>query len=148
MRPADPPLFFFPQTFRALGLWRACTASSSVQVVNTSEMNYLVLGTTRPSSRCGEMIARPAKTAPGKSVVGWVIPAAFIQFDGTSLPDHATLFICAGPRTTPIICCAAHSHLLGCLLPHVKGEARGEGSGFIVLAATLSSVGYACRWRV
>jgi aerobic C4-dicarboxylate transport protein len=81
------------------------------------------------------------KLGVAKPVVGLVIPAGYsFNLDGTSIYlTMATLFI-AQATNTPMNLWQQLA-LLAVLLLTSKGAAGVTGSGFIVLAATLSTVG-------
>jgi aerobic C4-dicarboxylate transport protein len=101
----------------------------------------IVLGTSSSESVLPRMIARLEKLGAGKPVVGLVIPAGYsFNLDGTSIYlTMATLFIAQATNTPMSL--AQQLTLLAVLLLTSKGAAGVTGSGFIVLAATLSSVG-------
>jgi aerobic C4-dicarboxylate transport protein len=102
---------------------------------------FIVLGTSSSESVLPRMIAKMQKLGAGKPVVGLVIPAGYsFNLDGTSIYlTMATLFI-AQATNTPLNLLQQLT-LLAVLLLTSKGAAGVTGSGFIVLAATLSSVG-------
>jgi aerobic C4-dicarboxylate transport protein len=102
---------------------------------------FIVLGTSSSESVLPRMIAKMQKLGAGKPVVGLVIPAGYsFNLDGTSIYlTMATLFI-AQATNTPLSVLQQLT-LLAVLLLTSKGAAGVTGSGFIVLAATLSSVG-------
>jgi aerobic C4-dicarboxylate transport protein len=87
------------------------------------------------------IMAKLERLGAGKSTVGLVIPAGYsFNLDGTSIYlTMATLFI-AQATNTPLNLFQQLT-LLAVLLLTSKGAAGVTGSGFIVLAATLSSVG-------
>jgi aerobic C4-dicarboxylate transport protein len=101
----------------------------------------IVLGTSSSESVLPRMIAKLQKAGAGKSVVGLVIPAGYsFNLDGTSIYlTMATLFIAQATNTPMNL--LQQLTLLAVLLLTSKGAAGVTGSGFIVLAATLSSVG-------
>jgi aerobic C4-dicarboxylate transport protein len=101
----------------------------------------IVLGTSSSETVLPRMIAKMQKLGAGKPVVGLVIPAGYsFNLDGTSIYlSMATLFI-AQATNTPLSLLQQLT-LLAVLLLTSKGAAGVTGSGFIVLAATLSSVG-------
>jgi aerobic C4-dicarboxylate transport protein len=101
----------------------------------------IVLGTSSSETVLPRMIAKLEKAGASKSVVGLVIPAGYsFNLDGTSIYlTMATLFI-AQATNTPMNLWQQLT-LLAVLLLTSKGAAGVTGSGFIVLAATLSSVG-------
>jgi aerobic C4-dicarboxylate transport protein len=102
---------------------------------------FIVLGTSSSESVLPRMIAKLQKIGAGKSVVGLVIPAGYsFNLDGTSIYlTMATLFIAQATNTPMNL--LQQLTLLAVLLLTSKGAAGVTGSGFIVLAATLSSVG-------
>jgi aerobic C4-dicarboxylate transport protein len=102
---------------------------------------FVVLGTSSSESALPRMIAKLEKLGASTQVVGLVIPAGYsFNLDGTSIYlTMATLFI-AQATNTPLTW-VQQLTLLGVLLLTSKGAAGVTGSGFIVLAATLSSVG-------
>ncbi|MHB9797344.1 dicarboxylate/amino acid:cation symporter [Pseudomonas sp. MT3] len=102
----------------------------------------IVLGTSSSESALPRMIAKMEKLGADKSVVGLVIPTGYsFNLDGTSIYlTMAAVFIAQATDTPMDI-----SHqitLLVVLLIASKGAAGVTGSGFIVLAATLSAVGH------
>jgi aerobic C4-dicarboxylate transport protein len=101
----------------------------------------IVLGTSSSESVLPRIIAKLQKLGASKQVVGLVVPAGYsFNLDGTSIYlTMATLFI-AQATNTPMTG-VQQLTLLAVLLLTSKGAAGVTGSGFIVLAATLSSVG-------
>jgi aerobic C4-dicarboxylate transport protein len=102
---------------------------------------FVVLGTSSSESALPRMIDKLQRLGASKQVVGLVIPAGYsFNLDGTSIYlAMATLFI-AQATNTPLDWIQQLT-LLGVLLLTSKGAAGVTGSGFIVLAATLASVG-------
>jgi len=102
---------------------------------------FIVLGTSSSESVLPRMIAKLQKLGAAKPVVGLVIPAGYsFNLDGTSIYlTMATLFIAQATNTPMNL--LQQLTLLAVLLLTSKGAAGVTGSGFIVLAATLSSVG-------
>lgn len=102
----------------------------------------IVLGTSSSESVLPRMLDKMEKLGCRKSVVGLVIPTGYsFNLDGTSIYlTMAAVFIAQ----------ATNSHmdifhqvtLLVVLLLSSKGAAGVTGSGFIVLAATISAVGH------
>jgi aerobic C4-dicarboxylate transport protein len=88
------------------------------------------------------MIAKLEILGAHKSVVGLVIPAGYsFNLDGTSIYLTMAAMFIAQATNTPLD--LTHQlTLLGVLLLTSKGAAGVTGSGFIVLAATLSAVGH------
>jgi aerobic C4-dicarboxylate transport protein len=102
---------------------------------------FIVLGTSSSESVLPRIISKLERLGAGKPVVGLVVPAGYsFNLDGTSIYlTMATLFI-AQATNTPMSFFQQLT-LLAVLLLTSKGAAGVTGSGFIVLAATLSSVG-------
>ncbi len=128
--------------FGALGLVARLHGFSIWKFVRyIREELFVVLGTSSSESALPRMIAKLQRLGAGRQVVGLVIPAGYsFNLDGTSIYlSMATLFI-AQATNTPTSW-AQQLALLAVLLLTSKGAAGVTGSGFIVLAATLSSVG-------
>jgi aerobic C4-dicarboxylate transport protein len=102
---------------------------------------FIVLGTSSSESALPRIIGKLEKLGASKQVVGLVVPAGYsFNLDGTSIYlTLATLFI-AQATDTPMTF-VQQLTLLAVLLLTSKGAAGVTGSGFIVLAATLSTVG-------
>ena len=102
----------------------------------------LVLGTSSSEAALPSLISKMERAGAAKSVVGLVVPTGYsFNLDGTSIYlTMAAVFIAQ----------ATNSHmdifhqitLLVVLLLSSKGAAGVTGSGFIVLAATISAVGH------
>jgi aerobic C4-dicarboxylate transport protein len=101
----------------------------------------IVLGTSSSESVLPRMIAKMKRLGCGESVVGLVIPAGYsFNLDGTCIYlTMATLFLAQATNTDLSIW--QQLGVLGVLLVTSKGAAGVTGSGFITLAATLSSTG-------
>jgi aerobic C4-dicarboxylate transport protein len=102
----------------------------------------IVLGTSSSESVLPRMMAKMENLGAKKSVVGLVIPAGYsFNLDGTSIYlTMAAVFIAQATNTQMTI--TQQLTLLAVLLLTSKGAAGVTGSGFIVLAATLSAVGH------
>jgi len=102
---------------------------------------FIVLGTSSSEAVLPRMMSKLEKLGAHKSVVGLVIPAGYsFNLDGTSIYlTMATIFI-AQATNTPLSLFQQLT-VLAVLLLTSKGAAGVTGSGFIVLAATLSAVG-------
>ena len=102
----------------------------------------IVLGTSSSETVLPRMMAKMENLGAKKSVVGLVIPTGYsFNLDGTSIYlTMAALFI-AQATNTPMTLTQQITLLLVLLLTS-KGAAGVTGSGFIVLAATLSAVGH------
>ncbi len=87
------------------------------------------------------MIAKMENLGCDKSVVGLVIPTGYsFNLDGTCIYlTMAALFLAQATNTD--LSLAQQLGIIGILLLTSKGAAGVTGSGFIVLAATLASVG-------
>ncbi|MET3136148.1 aerobic C4-dicarboxylate transport protein [Undibacterium sp. GrIS 1.2] len=101
----------------------------------------IVLGTSSSESALPGMIAKLEKLGVKKSVVGLVIPTGYsFNLDGTAIYLTMAAVFIAQATNTPLT--IGHQiSLLIFLLVASKGAAGITGSGFIVLAATLSSTG-------
>ncbi|VXC46041.1 aerobic C4-dicarboxylate transport protein [Pseudomonas sp. 8AS] len=102
----------------------------------------IVLGTSSSESALPRMLDKLEKLGANKSVVGLVIPTGYsFNLDGTSIYlTMAAVFIAQATDTPMDI--THQITLLAVLLIASKGAAGVTGSGFIVLAATLSAVGH------
>ena len=101
----------------------------------------IVLGTSSSESVLPRMIARMEELGCEPSVVGLVIPTGYsFNLDGTCIYlTMAALFLAQATNTD--LSFWQQLGILGVLLLTSKGAAGVTGSGFIVLAATLASVG-------
>src|SRR5438309_2007870 len=103
---------------------------------------FIVLGTSSSESVLPRMIAKLENLGVKKSVVGLVIPTGYsFNLDGTSIYLTMAAVFIAQATNTPMTL-AQQLALLAVLLLTSKGAAGVTGSGFIVLAATLSAVGH------
>jgi aerobic C4-dicarboxylate transport protein len=101
----------------------------------------IVLGTSSSESVLPRMMAKMENLGARKSVVGLVIPTGYsFNLDGTSIYLTMAAVFIAQATNTPMTL-TQQLTLLGVLLLTSKGAAGVTGSGFIVLAATLSAVG-------
>ncbi|TCO80221.1 aerobic C4-dicarboxylate transport protein [Plasticicumulans lactativorans] len=102
---------------------------------------FLVLGTSSSESALPRIMAKLENLGAQKSVVGLVIPTGYsFNLDGTAIYLTMAAVFIAQATNTPLD--IGHQlTLLGVLLLTSKGAAGVTGSGFIVLAATLSAVG-------
>ncbi|ATA25820.1 C4-dicarboxylate transporter DctA [Brenneria goodwinii] len=129
--------------FLVLGSIAKATGFSIFKFIRyIKEELLIVLGTSSSESVLPRMLEKMERVGCKKSVVGLVIPTGYsFNLDGTSIYlTMAAVFIAQ----------ATNSHmdiwhqitLLVVLLLSSKGAAGVTGSGFIVLAATLSAVGH------
>ncbi len=101
----------------------------------------IVLGTSSSESVLPRMMEKMEKAGARKSVVGLVIPTGYsFNLDGTSIYLTMAAVFIAQATDTPMSL-TQQLTLLAVLLLTSKGAAGITGSGFIVLAATLSAVG-------
>ncbi|MEY4561679.1 MAG: hypothetical protein RLZZ618_956, partial [Pseudomonadota bacterium] len=101
----------------------------------------IVLGTSSSESVLPRMMAKLENLGVRKSVVGLVIPTGYsFNLDGTSIYLTMAAVFIAQATNTPMTL-TQQLTLLAVLLLTSKGAAGITGSGFIVLAATLSAVG-------
>jgi aerobic C4-dicarboxylate transport protein len=102
----------------------------------------IVLGTSSSESVLPRMMAKMENLGAKKSVVGLVIPTGYsFNLDGTSIYLTMAAVFIAQATNTPMTWTQQLTLLLVLLLTS-KGAAGVTGSGFIVLAATLSAVGH------
>jgi len=101
----------------------------------------IVLGTSSSESVLPRMMAKMENLGARKSTVGLVIPTGYsFNLDGTSIYLTMAAVFIAQATNTPMTL-TQQLTLLAVLLLTSKGAAGVTGSGFIVLAATLSAVG-------
>jgi aerobic C4-dicarboxylate transport protein len=98
----------------------------------------LVLGTSSSEAALPRMLEKMERYGCARSVVGLVIPAGYsFNLDGTSIYlSMATLFVAQAFGVD--LSLGQQLGLLGVLMLTSKGAAGVTGSGFIVLASTLS----------
>ena len=102
----------------------------------------IVLGTSSSESVLPRMMVKLENLGVRKSTVGLVIPAGYsFNLDGTSIYLTMAAVFVAQATNTPMTL-TQELTLLGVLVLTSKGAAGVTGSGFIVLAATLSAVGH------
>jgi len=109
-------------------------------IVYIKEELLIVLGTSSSESVLPRIMEKMEKLGCSKSVVGLVIPTGYsFNLDGTSIYlTMAAIFIAQATNTDLTI--MQELTILSVLLLTSKGASGVTGSGFIVLAATLSSV--------
>ncbi|ATO20069.1 C4-dicarboxylate transporter [Acinetobacter sp. LoGeW2-3] len=129
--------------FLILGSIARFTGFSIMKMIRLiREELLIVLGTSSSESVLPRMLKKLELAGAEKSVVGLVIPTGYsFNLDGTSIYlTMAAVFIAQATNTQLDV-----SHqitLLLVLLISSKGAAGVTGSGFIVMAATLSAVGH------
>ena len=101
----------------------------------------IVLGTSSSEAALPRMMAKLETLGAGRSTVGLVIPTGYsFNLDGTSIYlTMAAIFI--SQATNSPMTLLNQVTLLAVLMLTSKGAAGVTGSGFVVLAATLSAVG-------
>jgi aerobic C4-dicarboxylate transport protein len=101
----------------------------------------IVLGTSSSESVLPRMMEKMENLGAKKTTVGLVIPTGYsFNLDGTSIYLTMAAVFLAQATNTPMTM-TQQLTLLAVLLLTSKGAAGITGSGFIVLAATLSAVG-------
>jgi len=102
---------------------------------------FLVLGTSSSESALPRLMIKLENAGAEKSAVGLVVPTGYsFNLDGTAIYLTMAAVFIAQATNTPLD--LTHQlTLLAVLLLTSKGAAGVTGSGFIVLAATLSAVG-------
>ena len=125
-----------------LGAIARATGFSIISFVRyIREELLIVLGTSSSESALPRMLNKMEKLGCHKSVVGLVIPTGYsFNLDGTSIYLTMAAVFIAQATDTPMSLMQQLT-LLAVLLISSKGAAGVTGSGFIVLAATLSAVG-------
>ncbi|WP_200954403.1 dicarboxylate/amino acid:cation symporter [Rhizobacter sp. Root1221] len=102
----------------------------------------IVLGTSSSESVLPRMMEKMENLGAKKTTVGLVIPTGYsFNLDGTSIYLTMAAVFIAQATDTPMTLMQEIT-LLAVLLLTSKGAAGITGSGFIVLAATLSAVGH------
>jgi aerobic C4-dicarboxylate transport protein len=102
----------------------------------------IVLGTSSSESVLPRMMEKMENLGARKTTVGLVIPTGYsFNLDGTSIYLTMAAVFIAQATNTPMTL-TQELTLLAVLLLTSKGAAGVTGSGFIVLAATLSAVGH------
>jgi len=128
--------------FGVLGLIARLTGFSILRFLRyIGEELLIVLGTSSSEAVLPRMMAKIEALGAGRSTVGLVIPTGYsFNLDGTSIYlTMAAIFIAQATNTHLTV--TQELTLLAVLLLTSKGAAGVTGSGFIVLAATLSAMG-------
>ncbi len=119
--------------FHGFSIWRL--------IKYIKEDLFIVLGTSSSEVALPGIMQKLEKAGAQKSVVGLVIPAGYsFNLDGTSIYLTMAAVFIAQATNTPMDLLQQIT-LLAVLTLTSKGAAGVTGSGFVVLAATLSSVG-------
>jgi len=128
--------------FVVMGLvCRLCGFSIFKFIRYIKEELLIVLGTSSSESVLPRMLAKMENLGCDKSVVGLVIPTGYsFNLDGTCIYlTMAAVFLAQATNTDLTL--SQELGLIAILLLTSKGAAGVTGSGFIVLAATLASLG-------
>ncbi|MBS0513697.1 MAG: dicarboxylate/amino acid:cation symporter [Proteobacteria bacterium] len=128
--------------FGVLGTIARLHGFSVVKLIRyIKEELLIVLGTSSSESALPRIMAKLENLGCKKSTVGLVIPTGYsFNLDGTSIYLTMAAVFIAQATNTPMDITQQITLLLVLLLTS-KGAAGITGSGFIVLAATLSAVG-------
>jgi aerobic C4-dicarboxylate transport protein len=119
--------------FHGFSIWRF--------IKYIKEELLIVLGTSSSESVLPRMMEKMENLGAKKTTVGLVIPTGYsFNLDGTSIYLTMAAVFIAQATNTPMTL-TQELTLLAVLLLTSKGAAGVTGSGFIVLAATLSAVG-------
>ena len=123
------------------GIAALCGISILKFIRYIKEELLIVLGTSSSESVLPRMIAKMENLGCEESVVGLVIPTGYsFNLDGTCIYlTMAAIFLAQATNTE--LSLWQQLGIIGILLLTSKGAAGVTGSGFIVLAATLASVG-------
>lgn len=127
--------------FAVIGLIAKWAGFSIVKFISyIKEEFWIVLGTSSSESALPRMIHKLEKLGCSKSVVGLVIPTGYsFNLDGTSIYlTMSAIFVAQATNTDLTI--GHQLTILAVLLLTSKGASGVTGSGFIVLAATLSAI--------
>jgi aerobic C4-dicarboxylate transport protein len=127
--------------FIVLGLIARLTGFSILKFIRyIKEELLIVLGTSSSESVLPRIMLKMEKLGCSKSVVGLVIPTGYsFNLDGTSIYLTMAAIFVAQATNTPLTL-TQELTILGVLLLTSKGASGVTGSGFIILAATLSAI--------
>ena len=132
-------LVFIFVVLGAICRYHGCSITKFIRYIK--EELLIVLGTSSSESVLPRMMAKLEKLGATKSTVGLVIPTGYsFNLDGTAIYLTMAAVFIAQATDTPMDL-TQQLTLLAVLLVTSKGAAGVTGSGFIVLAATLASVG-------
>jgi aerobic C4-dicarboxylate transport protein len=120
--------------FHGFSIWRF--------VRYIKEELLIVLGTSSSEAALPGLMAKLERAGAGQATVGLVVPTGYsFNLDGTAIYLTMAAVFIAQATNTPLTV-VQQLGLLAVLLLSSKGAAGVTGSGFIVLAATLSAVGH------
>jgi aerobic C4-dicarboxylate transport protein len=131
-------LFFIFVVLGAIAWWSGISLFKYLAYIK--EEILIVLGTSSSETVLPRMMAKLEHAGCAKPVVGLVIPTGYsFNLDGTSIyMSMAAIFIAQATDTS--LTMTQQLGILAVLLLTSKGAAGVTGSGFITLAATLSSI--------
>jgi aerobic C4-dicarboxylate transport protein len=132
-------LLFIFGVLGTIAAWHGFSILKFIRYIK--EELLIVLGTSSSEAALPRMLAKMENAGADKAVVGLVIPTGYsFNLDGTSIYLTMAAVFIAQATDTPLDIGHQITLLLVLLLTS-KGAAGVTGSGFIVLAATLSAVG-------
>jgi aerobic C4-dicarboxylate transport protein len=131
-------LFFIFVVLGGIGWWSGVSLVKYLKYIK--EELLIVAGTSSSETVLPRMMAKLEHAGCAKPVVGLVIPTGYsFNLDGTSIyMSMAAIFIAQATDTSLTL--QQQLGILAVLLLTSKGAAGVTGSGFITLAATLSSI--------
>jgi len=131
-------LFFIFVVLATIAWWSGISLLKYLAYIK--EEILIVLGTSSSETVLPRMMAKLEHAGCAKPVVGLVIPTGYsFNLDGTSIYMSMAAIFIAQATDTPLTI-TQQLGILAVLLLTSKGAAGVTGSGFITLAATLSSI--------
>ncbi len=131
-------LFFIFAILGAIAWWSGINLWKYLKYIK--EEILIVMGTSSSETVLPRMMAKLEHAGCAKPVVGLVIPTGYsFNLDGTSIYMSMAAIFIAQATNTPLTL-GQQLGILAVLLLTSKGAAGVTGSGFITLAATLSSI--------
>jgi aerobic C4-dicarboxylate transport protein len=131
-------LFFIFVVLGTIAWWSGISLFKYLAYIK--EEILIVLGTSSSETVLPRMMAKLEHAGCAKPVVGLVIPTGYsFNLDGTSIYMSMAAIFIAQATDTPLTL-TQQLGILAVLLLTSKGAAGVTGSGFITLAATLSSI--------
>jgi aerobic C4-dicarboxylate transport protein len=131
-------LFFIFVVLATIAWWSGVSLLKYLAYIK--EEILIVLGTSSSETVLPRMMAKLEHAGCAKPVVGLVIPTGYsFNLDGTSIYMSMAAIFIAQATDTPLTI-TQQLGILAVLLLTSKGAAGVTGSGFITLAATLSSI--------
>ena len=131
-------LFFIFGVLGTIAWWSGISLFKYLSYIK--EEILIVMGTSSSETVLPRMMAKLEHAGCAKPVVGLVIPTGYsFNLDGTSIYMSMAAIFIAQATNTPLTL-GQQLGILAVLLLTSKGAAGVTGSGFITLAATLSSI--------